>query len=190
MSLPSPIKAVAIGGSAGSVATLLEILKELPATFRPSIFVTVHVPPNAGRSTLAEILRTHCQVAVIEAEDKEPVKEGTVYIAPANYHLLVEASGSLALSTEEPVLFSRPSIDVLFESAADAYGAALLGVVLSGANEDGARGLAAIGQAGGATVVQEPSTAYAAAMPLAALKLCPGAQAASPQQIVTHLKQL
>lgn len=183
-------KAIVMGGSAGSVATLLAIVRELPAQYRPSIFVTVHVPPSARRSALVDILRTHCRVAIAEAEDKQPIEPGTVYVAPANYHLLVETSGTLALSADDPVLFSRPSIDVMFESAADVYGASLVGVVLSGANQDGARGLRAIHDAGGRTLVQDPTTAYSPIMPLAALASCPRAQAASPQQIADLLKQL
>ncbi len=111
-------------------------------------------------------------------------------MAPSDYHLLVEKSGSLALSADDPVLFSRPSIDVLFESAADAYGGELAGVVLSGANHDGAHGLRLIEQAGGIIVVEDPDHAYAPVMPLAALDACPGAWVGSPSQIASYLKHL
>jgi two-component system chemotaxis response regulator CheB len=111
-------------------------------------------------------------------------------VAPSNYHLLVEKSGSLALSADDPVLFSRPSIDVMFESAADVYGNALAGVVLSGANHDGAQGLKLIEQAGGLAVVEDPAQAYAAVMPLAALEACPDAWVGSPGQIASYLKHL
>jgi two-component system chemotaxis response regulator CheB len=184
------VKAVVMGGSAGSVASLLVILKELPADFRPAVLLTVHVPPGAKRSVLVDILQTHCQVEVTEAEDKAPIHGGTVYVAPSDYHLLVEKSGSLALSADDPVLFSRPSIDVLFESAADAYGGELAGVVLSGANHDGAHGLRLIEQAGGIIVVEDPDHAYAPVMPLAALDACPGAWVGSPSQIASYLKHL
>jgi two-component system chemotaxis response regulator CheB len=185
-----PVKAVVIGGSAGSLASLLVILKELPADYQPAVFLTVHVPPNSKRSALVGILQMQCQVTVIEAEDKEPIRGGTIYVAPSNYHLLVEKSGSLALSADDPVLFSRPSIDVMFESAADVYGNALAGVVLSGANHDGAQGLKLIDQAGGLAVVEDPAQAYAAVMPLAALEVCPDAWVGSPGQIASYLKHL
>jgi len=190
MSERAPVKAVVIGGSAGSVASLLVILKALPRDYRPAVFLTVHVPPNAKRSPLVDILQTHCRVAVREAADKEPVQGGTVYVAPANYHLLVETSGSIALSADDPVLFSRPSIDVLFESAVDAYGHELAGVLLSGANHDGAHGLRLIAQAGGPVMVEDPQQAYARTMPLAALEACPDAVVGSPDQLASYLKDL
>lgn len=190
MTAHAQTRAVVIGGSAGSVASLLAIVKELPPAYRPAIFIAVHIPPDAKKSVLVDILQSHCQLAVSEAQDKEPVREGAVYVAPANYHLLVEASGSLALSVDDPVLFSRPSIDVLFESAADAYGSELVGVVLSGANHDGARGLGAIQKAGGMVMVEDPAAAYAPVMPLAALDACPGGWVGSPDQIASYLKYL
>ena len=125
-----------------------------------------------------------------EAEDKEPVTGGTAYFAPPDYHLLVEADRCLSLSNEEPVLHSRPSIDVLFESAADAYGPALIGVVLSGANNDGAAGLKAVAEAGGKAIVQSPKGAFAAAMPEAAKAMCPDAQVLTPQQIAAYLQKV
>ncbi len=117
---------------------------------------------------MTELLQARCRVAVREAEDKEPISGGTVYFAPPDYHRLVENDRHLTLSDDEPVLYSRPSIDVLFESAADAYGPGLVGVVLSGANRDGANGLKAVAEAGGTVIVQNPDSAYAAAMPEAA----------------------
>lgn len=183
-----PVKAVVIGGSAGSVASLLVILKALPANYGPAVFLTVHVPPNAGRSVLVGILQTQCEIAVCDAEDKEPIHGGTVYVAPSNYHLLIENTGSVALSADDPVLFSRPSIDVMFESAADVYGNELVGIVLSGANHDGAQGLKQIQQAGGMVMVEDPANAYASVMPRAALAACPDAWVGSPEQIASYLK--
>jgi two-component system chemotaxis response regulator CheB len=107
---------------------------------------------------------------VKEAEDKEPIQPGTVYFAPPDYHLLIDRGPAFALSSDEPVHFSRPSIDVLFDSAADIYGERLIGVILTGANQDGAEGLAAIGHAGGRTVVQDPVSAAVAYLPEAALQ--------------------
>jgi two-component system chemotaxis response regulator CheB len=121
-------------------------------------------------SLLAEIFRPKCRFAVQEACDKDPIEPGTVYFAPPDYHLLIDAGPTLALSVDDPVNHSRPSIDVLFESAADIYGTRLLGILLSGASEDGAIGLATISRAGGLTVVQDPATAQVALMPEAALK--------------------
>ena len=135
-------------------------------------------------------MQPRCRIQILEAEDKEDVAPGTAYFAPPDYHLLVETDGRLSLSFDAPVNYSRPSIDVLFETAADAYGAQLLGIVLSGANSDGARGLSAIADAGGATVVQSPDEAYAAAMPLAAIAACPGASIMSLREIAEFLRKV
>jgi two-component system chemotaxis response regulator CheB len=169
------IEAVVIGASAGGLEALSAILPTLPASFKPPIFIVVHVPPDR-RSLLPELFRSKCRVRVCETEDKEPIVGGTVYFAPPDYHLLVERDNYLSLSSDEPVFYSRPSIDVLFESAADAYGPALMAVILSGANEDGAAGLAVVAEAGGVAIVQDPDEAYAPAMPEAALASCPSAR--------------
>jgi len=128
---------------------------------------------------MADLFNAKCQLPVKEAEDKELLSGGTIYFAPPDYHVLLEADKSLALSSDEPVLFSRPSIDVLFESAADAYGAQLIAVVLTGANHDGARGARAVMDSGGVVLIQEPETAFASAMPEAAIRLCPSARVLS-----------
>jgi len=124
----------------------------------------------AGGNYLVEHFSSSCSLPVVEAEDKQRIEPGTIYFAPANYHLLVERQKSLALSVEAKVNFSRPSIDVLFETAAEAYCHHLVGVVLTGANGDGAAGLARVREMGGLTVVQAPETAEAPAMPLAAIE--------------------
>jgi len=180
-------EAVVIGASAGALEALSVILPALPADFGLPVFVVVHVPPDK-RSILAELFQAKCAIRVCEAQDKEPVAPGAAYFAPADYHLLVEADKSLSLSNDEPVLFSRPSLDVLFESAADAYGPGLIGIVLTGANQDGAKGLGAIVQAGGTAIVQTPQGAYAAAMPQAAIAECPSAQVMSLQEISLYLQ--
>ena len=180
-------EAVVIGASAGALEALSLILPTLPADFGLPIFVVVHVPPDK-RSILADLFRARCAIDVQEAEDKEPIVASTAYFAPADYHLLVEPDKSLSLSNDEPVFFSRPSIDVLFESAADAYGPGLIGVVLSGANQDGAKGLAAVVQAGGVALVQSPQSAYASAMPEAAIAKCPSAQIMSLHEISVYLQ--
>lgn len=165
------IDAVVIGASAGGVEALLEILPALRQGATVATMVVLHLPRERP-SLLPEIFAARCAQPVHEAQDKEPVRSGTIYVAAPDYHLLVDrcAEGAwLAMSNDEAVNFSRPSIDVLFESAADAYGARLLGVLLTGGNQDGAAGLQAIRRAGGVTVVQDPRHAQAPYMPEQAL---------------------
>ena len=186
MTLQAPatrdIDAVAIGASAGGVEVLSVLLSALPASCRASFFIVVHIPRERP-SLLADVFGAKCALPVREAEDKEPVQPGTVYFAPPDYHLLLDRGPVLALSSDEPVHFSRPSIDVLFDSAADIYGERLLGLILTGANQDGAEGLAAVGRAGGRTVVQEPSGAAVPFLPEAALQ-------EGPVEFVLSLAQL
>ena len=182
-------KAVAIGGSAGAVQALLKILPALPSDYPHPVLIVVHVPPGPDNA-LVPLFQGRARMAVKEAEDKEPVVGGTVYFAPPDYHLLVEADHSLSLSSDEPVLFSRPSIDVLFESAADAYGAALVGIVLTGANSDGAKGLRAIVQCGGSALVQSPDSAFAATMPEAAIDTVPNALVMPLERIAACLQEI
>ncbi|GAB2561772.1 chemotaxis protein CheB [Dyella jejuensis] len=183
------VKAVVMGGSAGSLEALSTILGSIPAGFQASIFITVHVPSDR-KNALVEVLQSKCQLEVREAEDKEPICPATVYVAPPDYHLLIEKDGTMALSSDEPVFYSRPAIDVLFESAADIYGPSLVGIVLSGANEDGANGLRAIQEAGGMVLVQDASQAYASAMPEAALAACSEARMLSVGELSEFLKSL
>jgi two-component system, chemotaxis family, protein-glutamate methylesterase/glutaminase len=166
------IDAIAIGASAGGVEVLSMLLPMLRPGCRLAVFIVMHIPRERP-SLLPEIFAAKCALPVREAEDKEPVQPGTVYFAPPDYHLLLDRGPAFALSSDEPVHFSRPSIDVLFESAADVYGERLMGLILTGANEDGAQGLAAVGRAGGRTVVQEPGSALAAYLPQSALQQAP-----------------
>ncbi|PYE23498.1 two-component system chemotaxis response regulator CheB [Rhizobium sp. PP-F2F-G20b] len=182
-------QAVVIGASAGALEALTIILPALPADFPVPIMLVVHIPGDK-RSVLAELFQAKCRIRVMEVEDKEPLAGGTAYFAPPNYHLLVEGNRTLSLSSDEPVMFSRPSIDVLFESAADAFGAALVGIVLTGANHDGARGLRAISNAGGHAVVQDPATAFAAAMPEGAIARCPEARVLPLDAIAAYLQKV
>ncbi|HWU94556.1 MAG TPA: chemotaxis protein CheB [Sphingomonas sp.] len=179
-------RAVVIGASAGAIQALSLILPELPADFPLPVLVVVHVPADRD-NILAPLFAARCRMAVREAEDKEPALAGTIYFAPPDYHLLVETDGSLSLSSDEPVLYSRPSIDVLFESAADAFGAALAGVILTGASTDGAAGLKTICDAGGLALIEEPETAYADTMPLAAIAACPTARVLTLDAIAEYL---
>lgn len=183
-----PARAVVIGASAGAIQALGEILPQLPAEFPLPILIVVHVPPDR-HNILAPLFAKKCRMTVCEAEDKQPALPGTVYFAPSDYHLLLEVEGTLAVSSDEPVMHSRPSIDVLFESAADAFGAALVAVVLTGANADGALGLKAIADAGGTVLVEDPAEAYADAMPLAALRLVPAARVMTRADIARYLRE-
>ncbi len=189
MSGSRPIKAVAIGASAGAVQALLHILPSLPADYPLPVLIVVHVPPNRANA-LVTLFQDRCQVMVKEAEDKEFIGPGVVYFAPSDYHLLVEADGSLSLSLDELVNMSRPAIDVLLESAADAFGPALVGVVLTGANDDGARGLRAVADADGVALVEDPDDAYVSTMPDAALRASPTARAMSLDAIKAYLLDL
>jgi two-component system, chemotaxis family, protein-glutamate methylesterase/glutaminase len=182
-------EAIVIGASAGALDVLSNLLPALPSDYRLPILIVVHLPPDTT-SLLAELMRARCGIRVREAEDKEPIEPGVAYFAPPDYHLLVEQDKRLSLSDDEPVLFSRPSIDVLFESAADAYGGGLIGVVLSGANSDGANGLKAVVEAGGVAVVQSPGSAYAVAMPEAAIATCPEARVLSVNEIAAYLREV
>jgi two-component system, chemotaxis family, protein-glutamate methylesterase/glutaminase len=164
----SNLEAIVIGGSAGALSALELILPAVPRDCRAALVVVLHVLASRP-SLLPEVLGARCALPVKEAEDKEPVSPGRVYVAPPGYHLLIERNRAFALSVDPPVHYSRPAIDVLFESAAEVFGAHLAGVLLSGANEDGAAGLAAIKARGGLTMVQSPEDAEARAMPTAAL---------------------
>lgn len=170
MTHASTIEAIVMGGSAGAIEALNMVLPALPIDLPVPIAVVLHILPTKP-SLLATVLDPLCALTVKEAEDKEPLLPSTVYVAPPNYHLLLERQRTIALSADAPLNFSRPSIDMLFESAADAFGPGVLGVLLSGANNDGARGLLAIAQMGGVTVVQSPESAAVDTMPTAALEM-------------------
>jgi two-component system chemotaxis response regulator CheB len=162
------IEAIVIGASAGGVEALTHVLPALPADFRPAVLIVVHVRSDAP-SLLPGLFSARCKLPVVEPDDKDDIAGGTIYVAPPGYHMLVEPDRSISLSVDPPVRFSRPSVDVLFESAALCFADTLLGVVLSGANDDGARGLVAIQRAGGRCWVQDPRTAVSDAMPLGAI---------------------
>jgi two-component system, chemotaxis family, protein-glutamate methylesterase/glutaminase len=159
---------IVIGASWGGLRAVGQVLADLPDEVDVPVVLAQHRHPNSIEGTLAQLLQVRTERRVLDVEDKMPIEPGHVYIAPPDYHVLVEP-GSLALSVDERVQFARPSIDVLFESAADAYGAGVIGVILTGANEDGAQGLARIKGKGGVAVVQDPSEAARRAMPDAAI---------------------
>jgi two-component system chemotaxis response regulator CheB len=160
---------VVIGASWGGLRALERILGGLDAGFPVPVLVVQHREAGADDDLLARLLDSHTPLRVADAEDKTPLAPGTVLLAPPGYHVLVTDDGCAELSVDEPVQFSRPSIDVLFESAADAYGPRVLGVLLTGSNTDGAAGLEAIQRGGGFTVVQDPESAERPEMPRAAL---------------------
>jgi two-component system, chemotaxis family, protein-glutamate methylesterase/glutaminase len=162
-------QAVVVGVSAGGLATLEKILPTLPSDFGLSVMIVQHMAAGGG-SYLVERFSAVTALPVKEAVDKEHIAAGTIYFAPADYHLLVESGKTLALSADAKVNYSRPSIDVLFETAAEAFCSRLIGIILTGANSDGASGLARVKELGGTTVVQTPSTAEVDIMPLSAMK--------------------
>jgi two-component system chemotaxis response regulator CheB len=159
---------IAIGGSWGGMNAVARVLDELPEEVDEPIVVALHRAADAPEGGLSSILQHHIRRPVADVEDKDAIEPQHVYLAPADYHLLVER-GSFALSVDERVHYARPSIDVLFESAAQAYGAGVIGIILTGANEDGADGLAAIKEAGGVAIVQDPETSERRRMPDAAI---------------------
>lgn len=170
----SAVDAAVIGCSAGGLQALQQILGPLPADLGIAIVVVSHTSPD-GVCLLPQLLGRACRLPVGEAEERQPVRPGHVYVAPPNYHLLIEPDRSFALSVDPRVCNVRPAVDVLFVSAAAAYRRRLAGVVLTGANADGAMGLKAIADAGGVCLVQDPETAAADAMPRAALAAAAGA---------------
>lgn len=159
---------VAIGASWGGLYALMELLGALPNDFNCPIVIAQHRAPTDDEQRLGAVLGRYSALPIADAHDKTPLEPARAYLAPADYHLLVER-GHLALSTDAPVEWSRPSVDVLFESAADSYGSGVVAVLLTGLGRDGAAGLARVRDAGGTTIVQEPATADRSAMPQAAI---------------------
>jgi two-component system chemotaxis response regulator CheB len=163
------IEAVVIGASAGGFEALLAVLKGLPPTYPMPLVAVLHLP-ESRESRLPELFGYRLELQVREPRDKESLAPGVLYFAPSGYHLLVETDRTFSFSCEDRVNYARPSIDVLFETAADAYGKALAGILLTGANYDGAAGLAGMKVAGALTVVQDPATAEVPTMPEAAIR--------------------
>lgn len=179
---------VVIGTSWGGLAALTRLLGALPGDFNIPVVVVQHRSKESER-LLPQLLQDATELTVCEMEDKDPLVPGTVHLAPANYHALID-TGSITLTVEDPVRFSRPSIDLLFISAADTYRSGTIGVVLTGANEDGSRGLKHIVQRGGLALVQDPTTAEIPIMPAAAIKLVPSAEVLRLDGIAPRLIEL
>lgn len=165
---PKPFECVIIGASWGGIEAVGSILEKLPEAFPLPIIVVLHQHRKSG-AHIPEIFSRKCVLRVKEAEEKEKLSPQTVYIAPANYHLLIEKGGTLSLSIEKPVNYSRPSIDVSFISAAQAYRDALIGILLTGANHDGSEGVVHIKRYGGLAIIEDPDTAKVDTMPRSAL---------------------
>ncbi|MGE0546275.1 MAG: chemotaxis protein CheB [Kofleriaceae bacterium] len=178
-----------IGGSAGALEPLLEILSGLTPELTMPIAIVLHLNPSHP-SLLSGLLARTCNRPVSEPDDKQPLASGAIYVAPPNYHLLVERDRTLSLSVDELVHFSRPSIDVLFESAADAFGSEVVALVLSGSNADGAEGLRRIAEAGGVALVQSEASASYPTMPAAAAARVPDAQRLAPGEVVGFISRL
>ena len=164
------IKAIVIGASFGGMEAVKKVITGLPSDFKIPIAIVLHIGNN-NINTYMSLLGNQSHYVVKEAEEKEPLKEQTVYFAPPNYHLLIEEDFTQSLSTDEKVNFSRPAIDVLFETAAWSLKNNLIGILLTGSNNDGAEGLKTIKNNGGTTIVENPETAFAGTMPETAVKL-------------------
>ncbi|WP_259754700.1 chemotaxis protein CheB [Pseudomonas sp. GCEP-101] len=170
MNAQRDVQAVVIGASAGGVDALFRLFGGLPADFALPLVAVLHLPESHD-SQLVDLFARRLAIPVAEARDKAPLEPGTLYFAAAGYHLSIEQDRTFALSREAPRNFSRPSIDILFDSAADAYRDTLAGILLTGANQDGAQGLAHIQREGGLSIVQDPAEAAVATMPEAAIAL-------------------
>ena len=180
---------VAIGGSAGSLEVIMKIVSLLPQKSNASFVIIVH-RKSGPDSILQELLSSRTSLPVREIEDKEVILPGTIYIAPPDYHLLFEDENSFSLDASEKINHSRPSIDIAFESAAEVFGSSLIGILLSGANADGAEGLKRIAEAGGYTIVQDPLTADVGFMPQQALNLMTPDAIVQGDEIGTFLQNI
>lgn len=161
-------EAIVIGVSSGGLKALKLIFSALPSGFATPIIVVQHIGPRSENSWI-KLLNGSCIIPIKEADEKEKVVSGNIYIAPSNYHLLIEKDRSFSLTIDERVNFARPSIDVLFESAAEAYKEKLIGIILTGANSDGTKGVKRIKECGGLVIVQDPATAESSYMPASAI---------------------
>ena len=182
-------EAVVIGGSWGGMNAAVEILKQLPAAFPLPVVLVLHRMRGVN-SELPALIRKKTYVEVKEADEKEKMQKSIVYVAPADYHLLIEQDKTFSLDVSEAILYSRPSIDVTFESAAQVFGNRLVGIVLSGASKDGTQGLHTIAKAGGTAIVQDPSEAEADTMPQSAMDVVKQARIMKLEEIASFLLTL
>ena len=182
-------KVIVIGASAGGIQVLQKIMGSLGKDFSMAVIIVQHLHPQSDDFMIRHLAK-YCSIPVKEAEKREMIKSGFIYMAPPNYHLLVEEDRTFSLSTDPKVNYCRPSIDVLFESAADIFGSDLIGVILSGANNDGAMGMKKIKNCGGITIVQDPATAEADIMPRSVLNIIKVDHIFSPEKIGIFLQNL
>lgn len=182
-------RAVVMGLSSGGMDAMKMIFSALPEDFSIPIAIVQHISPRSD-SEWIQILNNQYRICIKEAEEKEDLRSGTVYLAPPNYHLLMEKNGSFSLSVDERVSYARPAIDVLFETAAEAFGEEVIGVVMTGSNHDGSAGLKKIKECGGVTIVQDPKTAFSSYMPQEAINRVAPDHVLDLQGIIEFLKSL
>ena len=182
-------RAIMIGGSAGSFQVVVKILNSLPQNFPVPVFLCLHRLKHV-RSGFVEALSIKSNIPVVEPIDKETIKPGRAYLAPANYHMYIELGNKIALSTEEPINHSRPSIDLSFSTAAMAYREKLIGVILSGANRDGAYGLKRVKDQGGLCIVQDPKECEVRTMTEASLQTTEVDHIFGTEEIIQFLKKI
>jgi two-component system chemotaxis response regulator CheB len=187
LTIPHKYSILLIGGSAGSMPVLVELLSQLPSPFMIPVVIILHRLKNV-ESELDKLLSV--QQPIVEPEDKEALLPGNIYLAPQNYHLLIEEDSTFSLDYAEPVNYSRPAIDLSFSTAASVFGRRVLGILLSGANKDGAAGLCRITAAGGTGIAQDPQTAEFSMMPQAAIDLCPDVQPMAAHDIIHYLRNI
>lgn len=188
-SISKPIELIVIGGSAGSLDVILKLVPALQPKLAVAILIVVHRKPS-NDEVLVALLSSKTSWAVKEAEEKEPVLPNTIYVAPADYHLLLEKDKTFSLDASEKVNYSRPSIDITFESAAEVYGAAMVAILLSGANADGADGMERVKAMGGYCVVQSPDSSEVAYMPLQAIAQVQVDQILDAEELAPFINQL
>ena len=182
-------EAIVIGVSSGGMNALKYLFSILPADFRIPIIIVQHVSARSDNQWI-KLLNDKSNLSIKEADEKEKIEQGTIYIAPSNYHLLIEKDKTFSLTIDERVNFARPAIDVLFESAAEAYKKKLIGIVLTGSNNDGAKGIKRIKECGGLAIIQDPKTAESPSMPASAIAIIQPDYILSLEKIVSILIKL
>ncbi|WP_239021001.1 chemotaxis protein CheB [Pontibacter arcticus] len=181
---------ILIGGSAGSIEVIFKIIPALRDGFTIPVVLVIHRPASSKEGFITDVLSTKTPLYLKEATEKEIIQPGTVYLAPADYHLLLEKDHTFSLEASEKVQYSRPSIDVTFEAAAEQYGETLVGIILTGANSDGSKGIEAIARHGGHTIAQDPATAEISTMPQAAISTGKVQQVLTTEEIIIFLNSL
>jgi len=184
-----PYKAIVIGGSAGSFQSILHIIEALPKNFSIPIIITLHRLKQV-RSGLIESIALKSNNSILEPFDKQLIEPRSIYFAPSNYHIIIENDYSFSLSTEEAVEFSRPSIDIMFLSAAKVYKNTVLAILLSGANKDGAQGIKSIKEHGGTVIIQDPKEAEVPIMPKSALEIIKPNYIFTIQEIINYMQNI